>query len=132
MFSYNEAVNVLVKRFGDKITNLEAEEYRDLPTVFYEHYFVPYIKNEFTEEMLRNPSEKNTKHTKKSSKSEKIEEIFIFLEEMAESEDAEVKNLLQVSVLEALYIDESIRNELKKYMGFETEKIYNDVLKYFG
>ena len=43
-----------------------------------------------------------------------------------------VKNLLQVSVLEALYVDESIRNELKKYMGFETEKIYNDVLKYFG
>ena len=45
---------------------------------------------------------------------------------------SEVKNLLQVSVLEALYVDESIRNELKKYMGFETEKIYNDVLKYFG
>lgn len=113
MLCYSSIVDTLAERFEGVFSESEIKEDGDLPHVFFEHYFVPYIKKNIFE------------HNEKE-----IKNIFDYLEKMVESDDFEVNCLLQVSVLEALISDNTVRNELKKYMGFETEKIYNEILKY--
>lgn len=52
----------------------------------------------------------------------KIEKVFSFLEDMAVSEDQEVRNLLQVTVLEYLRSWYLLQRESEKFMLSETKK----------
>ena len=60
----------------------------------------------------------------------KIEKVFSFLEDMAVSEDQEVRNLLQVTVLEYLRSWYLLQNRSEKLMLPETKKIFAHVKSY--
>ena len=60
----------------------------------------------------------------------KIEKVFSFLEDMAVSEDQEVRNLLQVTVLEYLRSWYLLQNKSEKFMLPETRKIFDCVKSY--
>lgn len=59
-----------------------------------------------------------------------IEKIFTFLEDMAVSEDQEVRNLLQVTVLEYLRSWYLLQSRSEKLMLPETKKIFAHVKSY--
>ena len=58
--------------------------------------------------------------------------IFRFLEEMANSEDKEVQNVLIVTVLERLGDSEGIFFEAKKYMGEKTNEFSTEIENWLG
>ena len=60
----------------------------------------------------------------------KIKKVFVFLEDMATSEDLEVKNLLQVTVLEYLRSWYLLQRESEKFMQPETRKMFDTVKSY--
>ena len=60
----------------------------------------------------------------------KIEKVFAFLEKMALSEDREVRNLLQVTVLEYLRSWHLLQSKAEKLMLPETKKIFEYVKSY--
>ena len=60
----------------------------------------------------------------------KIEKVFTFLEDMAVSEDQEVRNLLQVTVLEYLRSWYLLQSRSEKLMLPETKKIFDCVKSY--
>ena len=60
----------------------------------------------------------------------KIKKVFAFLEDMATSEDQEVKNLLQVTVLEYLRSWYLLQRESEKFMQPETRKMFDAVKSY--
>ena len=60
----------------------------------------------------------------------KIEKIFAFLEDMAVSEDQEVRNLLQVTVLEYLRSWYLLQSRSEKLMLPETKKLFDCVKSY--
>ena len=59
-----------------------------------------------------------------------IEKVFTFLEDMAVSEDQEVRNLLQVTVLEYLRSWYLLQSRSEKLMLPETKKIFDCVKSY--
>ena len=59
-----------------------------------------------------------------------IEKVFTFLEDMAVSEDQEVRNLLQVTVLEYLRSWYLLQRESEKFMQPETRKMFDTVKGY--
>ena len=59
-----------------------------------------------------------------------IEKVFAFLEEMAVSQDGEVRNLLQVTVLEYLRSWALLQRRGEKHMGPETKKLFEGVKEY--
>ncbi|MBQ6877895.1 MAG: hypothetical protein IJO22_05790 [Oscillospiraceae bacterium] len=113
MFLYKTIVQTLVDNFQGVFSDDEINEYGDWPHVFFGDLFVPYVKNILL-----------------SGNTEEINFIFLFLENMANSRDDEVRNLLQVSVLESLMSDKQTFVLLKKNMGESTFSIYEDILKY--
>lgn len=90
MYSYFGIVNDLLKEFPE-ISKNYAEEIawiKDMfkgQTIYFDRCFCDYIGHLLVDERKDNI---------------KIEKVFSFLEDMAVSEDQEVKNLLQVTVLE--------------------------------
>ena len=56
--------------------------------------------------------------------------MFAFLENMARSDDQEVKNLLQVTVLEYLRSWYLLQSESEKFMQPETRKMFDIVKSY--
>ncbi len=59
-----------------------------------------------------------------------IKRIFEFYEELANSNDMEVKNLLQVTLLEYLWDDPIIYNNAIKHMLTETKNINDQIGEY--
>ncbi len=60
----------------------------------------------------------------------KIKQVFAFLEDMATSEDQEVKDLLQVTILEYLRSWYLLQRESEKFMQPETRKMFDTVKGY--
>lgn len=63
-------------------------------------------------------------------KNELLLKIFDLYEQMAEYGDDEVKNLLQVTLLEYLWDDYTVYNRSLELMGKNTLKINNEISKY--
>ncbi len=114
MLYYDSICSALIDRFPEVFDLYENEYESELrwPHVIYENYFVRYIKR-----VLRSGSEQTAG-------------IFEFLEDMATSADQEVRNLLQVSVLEALADRDDTRKLMQPLMGPETRKIYEKLHNY--
>ncbi len=137
MYSYFGIVNDLLKEFPE-ISKNYAEEIAWIKdtfkgqetggqTIYFDRCFCDYIGHLLVDERQDNI---------------KIEKVFSFLEDMAVSEDQEVKNLLQVTVLEYLHSWYLLQRESEKFMLPETKKIFayvksclqeqaQDVLPYF-
>ena len=117
MYSYFGIVNDLLKEFPEISKNYEEEitwikdtfqnQETGGQTIYFDRCFCDYIGR-----LLMNKCQDNIK----------IEKVFAFLENMAVSEDQEVKNLLQVTVLEYLHSWYLLQRESEKFMLSETKK----------
>lgn len=125
MYSYSEIVDELLKEFPE-IIGRYAEELswiRDTfqdqetrgETIYFDRCFCDYIGR-----LLANERQDKGK----------IKKVFAFLEDMATSEDQEVKNLLQVTVLEYLRSWYLLQRESEKFMQLETRKMFDAVKSY--
>ena len=125
MYTYDEIVNELLAEFPEISKNYEEEitwnketfqgQDTEGQTVYFDRCFCDYIGRLLVDE---------------SQDDIKIEKIFAFLEDMAVSEDQEVRNLLQVTVLEYLRSWYLLQNESEKRMLPETKKIFDRVKSY--
>lgn len=122
MYSYFGIVNDLLKEFPE-ISKNYAEEIAWIKdtfkgqetggqTIYFDRCFCDYIGHLLVDERQDNI---------------KIEKVFSFLEDMAVSEEQEVKNLLQVTVLEYLCSWYLLQRESEKFMLPETKKIFAHV-----
>ena len=125
MYSYFGIVNDLLKEFPE-ISKNYAEEIAWIKdtfkgqetggqTIYFDRCFCDYIGHLLVDERQDNI---------------KIEKVFSFLEDMAVSEEQEVKNLLQVTVLEYLHSWYLLQRESEKFMLPETKKIFAHVKSY--
>lgn len=125
MYSYPEIVKDLLEEFPE-INDNYADEItwiRDTfknqktggQTVYFDQCFCDYIGRLLVEERQDNV---------------RIEQIFTFLENMASSEDQEVRNLLQVTVLEYLRSWHLFQSKAEKFMLPETRKLFDRVKSY--
>ena len=125
MYSYFGIVNDLLKEFPE-ISKNYAEEIAWIKdtfkgqetggqTIYFDRCFCDYIGHLLVDERQDNME---------------IEKIFTFLEDMAVSEDQEVRNLLQVTVLEYLRSWYLLQSRSEKLMLPETKKIFDCVKSY--
>lgn len=125
MYSYSEIVNTLLKEFPE-ISEQYAEEIAWLKdafqnkeskgqTIYFDRCFCDYIGH-----LLMDKQQNNLK----------MERIFFFLENMATSGDGEVRNLLQISVLEYLRSWSLFQSKSEKFMLPETKKMFDYVKSY--
>ena len=125
MYSYSGIVNDLLKEFPE-ISKNYAEEIAWIKdtfkgqenggqTIYFDRCFCDYIGHLLVDECQDNI---------------KIEKVFTFLEDMAVSEDQEVRNLLQVTVLEYLRSWYLLQSRSEKLMLPETKKIFDCVKSY--
>lgn len=105
--NYDTLLEELFGAFPEIKEYVRNEEYLEgLPHCICDIVFVPYIIK-----------------VCKTGSAEKIGKICRFLEKMAQSFDTEVTEVLNVSVLEPLILDESdVTDILQEYMGTETKK----------
>ena len=125
MYSYLGIVNDLLREFPEIIKNYEKEiawikdtfqnRENEGQTIYFDRCFCDYIGH-----LLVNECQDNIK----------IKKVFTLLENMAMSEDQEVKNLLQVTVLEYLRSWYLLQNKSEKFMLPETRKIFDCVKSY--
>ena len=122
MYSYSEIVSILLREFPeineqyakeiawlkDTFQNQESEG----QTSYFDHCFCDYIGHLFVDKQQDNL---------------KIEKIFVFLENMATSRDSDVRNLLQVTVLEYLRSWSLFQSKSEKFMLPETKKMFDYV-----
>ena len=94
----------------------EEKEYYEIGSyILYGEVFNPYIRQLLLED----------------ENSDEIEQVFSFLEEMATCEDQEVRNLLQVEILEFLWDEYETYEKAIKYMLPETKNINKKIENYF-
>lgn len=125
MYSYSEIVNELLKEFPE-ISGRYAGELAWIQdtfqgqetkgqTICFDRCFCDYIGR-----LLVSGHQDNVK----------IKQVFAFLEDMATSEDQEVKDLLQVTILEYLRSWYLLQSRSEKLMLPETKKIFAHVKSY--
>ena len=125
MYSYSEIVNILLEKFPE-ISEQYAKEIAGLKdtfqnqeskgqTIYFDRCFCDYIGHLFVDKQQDNL---------------KIEKIFAFLENMATSRDSDVRNLLQVTVLEYLRSWSLFQSKSEKFMLPETKKMFDYVKSY--
>ena len=90
MYDYGKAITILITRFPSLgiIYNIEEDFYEGLPYVFYEQVFTTNIINKA-----------------KEYNESKLSDIFDFVEDMLENGDDDTKNLIEVAVIESLFLD---------------------------
>ena len=125
MYTYYGIVNELLAEFPEINKNYAEEmawikdtfkdQETDGQTVYFDRCFCDYIGRLLVYERQDNME---------------IEKIFTFLEDMAVSEDQEVRNLLQVTVLEYLRSWYLLQSRSEKLMLPETKKIFAHVKSY--
>lgn len=114
-------VEILKKRFPEILHSKKYLEqagfyelFNETPYVFFEDVFSAFI------------IEKICARDKKM-----LHRIFDFIEEMATSDDIEVRNLAQVGLLEALWCDKRTHKISVRYMYPNTKKLYENCSMYF-
>lgn len=112
---YNDLINMLVYTFPHLEKEVEVFLSSDgkLCHVLYESILCPYVNN-----LLQNDSKKE------------LNIVFDFYEKMAMCEDDEVKNLLQVTLLENLMVNKELYKKAEKYMHTNTKLICKSIEKY--
>ena len=117
---YEELCQILGKRFPELA--LQISHYFDiwgseyLPHLLYNEVLNPYVK-----ELLRG-----------ASNNDSLGKVFQFYEELATSEDEEVRNLLQVTLLEVLWDEKVILEKAYTHMLPETRKANERIREYIS
>ncbi|PKM94790.1 MAG: hypothetical protein CVU84_07640 [Firmicutes bacterium HGW-Firmicutes-1] len=116
MYKYDEVISVLTSNFSEMKEIFEKDEdyYEDLPYLFYESEFVPFIV-----ECANNGSEGILK------------KAFEIVEELMKNGDEKVVNLVEVAVVESIFLDTTISNKkiIEEYFGTLTKNSYQDCTK---
>lgn len=115
---YEELQQILCERFPQL-----APQFLQCFDTFGEdcHYILSYeVWNPYVLELLQ--SEDNT---------QALQEVFVFYEELATSDDEEVRNFLQVALLEALWDKKVVLEKAYTYMLSETRKVNEAIRDYF-
>lgn len=102
--------------YKDTILKIALELGDDLPHALFGNFFNPLIKK-----ILKNYTNTNMALANR---------IFAFYEKLAASNDEEVKNLLQVTLLEYLWDDYDVYLVANKCMGVNTKRINEEIKKY--
>ena len=127
MYSYFGIVNDLLKEFPE-ISKNYAEEIAWIKdtfkgqetggqTIYFDRCFCDFLGRLLAAE---------------STDNRQLERVFDFLENMASSDDADVRDLLQVTVLEYLRSWHILQRNSEMLMQPETKKIFNKVKQYLG
>ena len=112
--NYSNYIAVLQSKFPELDWSSDTtKEMLDLPYILLGYIFIPFIK----ESLLKNVRSN-------------IKRIFDFLEEMAMSDDEEVRNILQVGILEALWDDAHIFCLAQKNMRSRTSIINHNIVNF--
>ena len=92
MHNYTESINLLINRFPvlRPIYEENIYDYEGLPYAFYESIFVKYVMEKI-----------------QSSDDSELNRIFMFIEELLLNGDEEMRNLVDVAVIESLYHEDS-------------------------
>jgi len=119
IINYNTLNDIFMLRFSE-LTSFFKEQFDfwesdNIP----QHCFLGDILNSYVTELLR-----------KNNNKQQIEKVFEFYEEMANSNDWYVKNLLQVTLLEYLWDEKIIFERAVEYMLPETKKINALIVEY--
>ena len=118
---YGDMNHIIYSQFPSLKAVIDAEMdtfecYKPGANVLYGNVLNPYIT-----ELLR-----------ASDESDEIIKVFNFYEELALSDDEEVRNLLQVTLLEYLWDEPEIFRRAEKYMLPETKKVNNLINEYLN
>ena len=105
MYEYKNAIDILIKRFSEMEKEFLSDKdyYEDIPYVFYESVFEKYVVMQI--------ENKNVELMKK---------IFVFIEDILENGDRELKELIDVAVVESLFFEENAKQLLEdahKFFG---------------
>lgn len=116
MYSYDDAITILISRFSEmkEIYELDKDDYENLPYVFYESKFVKFIVN-----------------SANMNNEKVLSEVFDFVEDMLKNGDEKVVNLLEVAVIESIYFDNNIvdKKAIENYFGTLTLKSYKECIR---
>lgn len=104
--------------YKDLIINIDLELGDGVPHALYGNFFNPLIKS-----ILKKHTNTNVITANK---------IFEFYEYLASSNDDDVKNLLQVTLLEYLWDDYDVYSAAIKFMGFNTKIVNEEIKKYLS
>jgi len=106
-------------RFPELSILFEEQSKRWGEDVIPPHCFYGDTLNYYVTELLRENSDR-----------QQIKKVFQFYEEMASSEDVEVRNLLQVTLLEYLWDEELVFRNALENMQLKTRIINSDIGAY--
>jgi len=114
MYNYSESISLLINKFPvlKSIYEDDIDYYENLPYVFYESIFVKYIMDNI-----------------QSSNEIELINIFGFVEDLLLNGDEKIENLIDVTVIESLYFEESydeFNTYLLKFCGDLTKKSFDD------
>lgn len=115
MYDYKNAIEILIGNIPEMKEKYENDRdyYKGLPYVFYETEFEKFIVNQI-----------------KNENSEMLKKIFNFIENMLEKGDKEIKNLVEVSIIESLIYEQSFKlffQYVEKYFGILTKQSFNRI-----
>ena len=118
---YEDLCSILGERFPQLLPHIS--QYFDTygcdfsePYMLYNEVLNPYVK----------------KLLQEKTDSEALREVFEFYEELAQSNDEEVRNLLQVELLEVLWAGKALFTKACSRMLPETKKINENIREYIS
>lgn len=103
--NYENIIELLLLEFPDIKDKLETEDYlSDLPHCIFEITLIPFVKSKC-----------------KNSEEKELLKLGVFLEKMSMCEDMKVRELMNVSFLEPIVLDDKeVLSVLKNYLGEKT------------
>ncbi len=112
--------------------NSELEINGELPYVLFENVLNPVLREYFG---AHDYSGAKTRREQKSALKNAyplIVRVFDFFEELAASDDEEVRDLLRVGLLEALYDSSAAYNGARLFMGAKTRSHFEEIAYYIN
>lgn len=118
---------LLLSRFPEleeRITGALEHELGDLPHCLFADVMNPFLREYFEAHVFSGVGIRRQKKVVFKATEPLVLRVFEFYEELADSEDEEVRNLLQVSLLEPLYDRKASYEGSRLFMGDKTRELF--------
>lgn len=116
---------------GERIYS-ELELNGELTYVLFENVLNPVLREYFEGHDYSGAKTRRGQKSALKNADPLIVRIFDFFEELVDSGDAEVRDLLQVGLLEALYDSAAAYNGAQLFMGAETRGLFDEIVYYIN
>lgn len=132
--SYSDmTAELLLSRFPELQERVTAAyDLRELPTCLFESVLAPVLRAYFNEHDFTGVKTARQRKSELKNAEPLILRIFEFYEELAVSNDEEVQNLLQVSLLEPLYDNKRSYAGALLFMGDKTRVLFESCAEYLS